>query len=194
MSGPYVITLPVRGQPVPPIGFGLAVKNAIEDLDGRTLALENGAQMVIARGRRITNTANFTTTEIGVLRIDNVPVQSGKIYRISTSGLNMDASVAGDVATARFRVAYGATPGTIANTSSPQVGQVRFAQDNITQSNIAPGQSFYVATADGYISVLLSAARVAGTGNFVFWCSTAEILDMTVEYGGDDPGDTGVVI
>lgn len=194
MAGPYVITPPVLGQPVPPVGFGVAVKEAIEDLDARAGALETGAQSVVARGRRITSSGTITTTETGVLRLDNIPVQAGKIYRISTSGINMDTTVAGDVAACRFRLAFGVAPGNLSSTSAAQIGQLRLAQDNAAQSNIAPGQAFYVATADGYISVLMSVVRMAGTGNIVVFASGSEILDLTVEYGGDDPGDTGVEI
>lgn len=194
MAGPYVITPPVYGQPVPPVGFGQAVKNAIEDLDVRASALETGAQALVARGRRTTSSGAITTTETGILRLDNIPVQAGKIYRISTSGINMDASVADDVATTRFRIAFGVAPGNLSSTSAQQFGQLRLAQDNAAQSNITPGQCFYVATADGYISVLMSTVRIAGSGSIVVFCSATEILDLTVEYSGDDPGDTGVVI
>lgn len=194
MAGPYTITPPVFGQPIPPVGFGVAVKNAIDDLHLRSATLETTAQAIIARGRRTTNTGNITTTEVGVLRIDDIPVQAGKIYRISTSGINMDASVAADVALARFRVAYAVGTGTDATIASTLLSQVRQAVDNITFSNIVPGQAFYIASANGYISVLLSCIRAAGTGNIVMSSTGTEYTEMTVEFGGADPGDTGTVI
>lgn len=195
MAGPYVITPPVMGQPIPPVGFGVAVKTAIEDLDARSSVLETGAQAVVARGRRVTSTAAITTTEVGVLRIDNIPVQAGKIYRISTSNINMDGSVANDIATCRFRLGFGVAPGTIATTASTFLGYIRVVQDDASQSNVVSAQTFYVATQDGYISVMLTCVRQGGTGNIVVFCSTgADSLDLTVEYGGDDPGDTGVTI
>lgn len=194
MAGPYTITPPVYGQPIPPVGFGEAVKNAINDLHTRVAALETGAQAVIARARRTTATGAITTTETGVIRIDNIPVQAGKIYRIGTSNVNMDGSVANDTAACRFRVAFSASLGTVATTASPQIANIRQTMDDITNSNIFPSQCFYLATADGYISILMSAVRTSGTGNLIIFCSGVDILDFVVEYGGTAPADTGVII
>ena len=42
---------------------------------------------VVARGRRTTSTGTFTTTETGVLRIDNIPVVSGLLYLVTVGVL-----------------------------------------------------------------------------------------------------------
>lgn len=192
---PYVITTPVPYQPIPAAGFGQAVKDAINDLDARTAALETGAQAIIKRGRRITSSAASTGSEVGVLRVDNIPVQAGRIYRISTNGINISTTVANDVGTSRFRVAYAVGTGTVANLSSPQLGQMRNTVDTTNNTNVIPGQMFYPAAADGYISVMLCLHRVVGSGTMtIFANGTTEPLDLVIEYAGIDPGDTGVII
>jgi hypothetical protein len=194
MAGPYTITTPVKGQPIPSAGFGAAVKAAITDLDTRAAALETNAQSIIARARRITAKTGITTTETPVLRLDNIPVRAGRIYQINTSGVNIDGSVANDIGSLIMRIAYSATVGTLATIASAQFGQVRSVADDPTNSNLVPLNAFYIATADGYISILLSAIRVAGSGTIQIYAAGNEILDFVVQFGGTDPGDTGVVL
>lgn len=146
--------------------------------------------VAIARGRRTTATGNITTTETGVLRLDGIPVFSGRLYRISTSNINMDTSVPNDIGVCRIRVS---TSGA-ATTSSTQIANIRQTIDDASKSNIVPLNTFYVPSADGTLSVLLSAVRDSGTGNLVVFCSGTDILDMVVTDEGEDPGDTGVVI
>lgn len=190
----YVITTPVQNQPIPSAGFGIAVRNAVLDLDARVSVLETGSQAVVKRGRRITATGNITTTETGVLRIDNIPVAAGSIYQVNVSNINMDTTVSNDIGEVKLRVLYSASPGSPATTSSPQINHLRNTIDDATQSNVIPLNAFYPASADGYVSMLLSAVRVTGTGNLVVFCASTEVLDFVVQFGGVDPGDTGVVI
>lgn len=195
MAGPYVITTPVPYQPIPSAGFGQAVKDAISDLDARTSVLETGSQAIIKRGRRVTASTGSTGSEVGVLRVDNIPVRSGKIYRVSTAGINLSTTVNNDVGSARFRVAYAVGTGTVANLSSTQIGQMRNTIDVTNNTNVIPGQCFYVASADGYISIMLTVQRIAGSGTVTIYAvSPAEPLDLVIEYAGTDPGDTGVII
>lgn len=194
MAGPYTITPPVQGQPIPSVGFGVAVKNAITDLDARASAIEGSQQLVIARGRRTTTTGNVTTTETGFLRLDNIPVKSGRIYQINTTNINMDTSIDNDVGDVRLRVAYSATTGTAATIASTLVAHLRNAIDSSVSSNILPMNAFYVASADGYISLLWSLVRVAGTGNLVIFATASDYVDFVVQFAGIDPGDTGVVL
>lgn len=145
---------------------------------------------VIRRGRRTSVTGSITA-ETGVLRLDNIPVVVNHLYRIATSNINMDSSVANDVLTARIRVdATGAS----ATTASTQIANIRQVSANINYSVIYPENAYYLASATGTISVLLSALREAGSGSLVVFCTTTDILDMVVSDMGIDPGDTGVVI
>jgi hypothetical protein len=194
MAGPYTITPPVQGQPIPSVGFGTAVKNAITDLDARMSTVEGSQQLVLKRGRRTTSTGSVTTTETGFLRLDNIPVASGRIYQINTTNINLDTSVDNDIGDVKCRVAFAASPGTLATTSSTQLTHMRNTIDSAAQSNVLPMNAFYIAPSDGYISLLLSLVRVTGTGNLIIFASSTEILDFVVQYAGIDPGDTGVVL
>lgn len=146
---------------------------------------------IIARGRRSSSTGNITTTETGVLRLDNVPVVNGRIYKISTNGVNMDTSVDNDAATTRIRIN---TAGTATTSSTPVFAPLRQTIDNASQSNIVPLECFYVAGATGNISILLSMIRQTGSGNIILFASATDYLEIIVEDMGVDPGDTGVVI
>lgn len=146
---------------------------------------------VVARGRRTTTTGAITTTELGVLRVDNIPVVAGRLYKIAVGGVNMDASAnANDIATCRIRVS---TIGA-ATITSTQIGQIRNTIDDPTTSNILAGNFWFPAAASGTLSVLLSCARITGTDNITVFCSGTDILDMVVSCEGTDPGDSGVVI
>lgn len=194
MAGPYSIATPIQGQPASAALFGLAVKNAINDLDARVSAVEGSQQLLIKRTRRTTVTGLVTTTETPFLRLDNIPVQAGKVYQINVTNINIDTTVSNDIGDCRLRVAYAATTGTLATIASSQIAHFRNTIDDATQSNVGQLGAFYIATADGYTSMLLSIQRVSGTGNLVVFCSTTEILDFVVQFGGPDPGDTGVVL
>lgn len=160
---------------------------------GDRLYAADGAR-VVKRGRRITATGSITTTETGVLRVDDIPVFAGKAYMLKTSNLNLDTSVANDIGDARLRVAQNAAPGTAATITSTQIGHFRNTIDDASQSNVNDITAFYFPSSDGYLSALITAQRVTGTGNLVVFCSSVEILDLVVLEIGDDPGDTGVVI
>jgi hypothetical protein len=151
-------------------------------------------QRIVSRGRRVTNSAAITTTETGLLRVDNIPVFDAKCYRILTSNLNVDAATANDVADVKLRAVQAVTPGTSASTSSTQIGSVRNVMDDIAFSNKNPLSAYWFPSADGYLSVLLSLVRSAGAGNLVAICSSTEPWDLVIEELGTDPGDTGVVI
>lgn len=195
----YTITTPVKGQPVSSSLFGAAVKAAINDLDSRVAKLEGTQQFVIKRARRTTTTASISTTETGVLRIDNVPVRAGQIYQMQTGFINLD--VDSGTATnmqcrADIRAFYQATSGgvaTVANSTS--LSYYRMQQPDVTNSNVCTTNAFYVATADGFISILLTLTKQnSATGTFSMFCTAGTPFDLMVQYNGPDPGDTGVVL
>lgn len=159
-----------------------------------TRVYASDAPRVVKRGRRTTTTGTITTTETGVLRVDDIPVFAGRAYMIKTSNVNLDTSVANDIADARIRVTQNASTGTAATTSSSQIGHFRNYIDDASQSNVNDITAFWFPSTDGYLSVLLTCQRVTGSGNIVVFCSSAEILDLVIFDMGDDPGDTGVVI
>lgn len=193
----YLIQQPIQGTPISSSLFGVRVRDAISNLDDRATLLEEDQQAIIARTRRITAkvvAAASSGTEFGYVRLDNIPVKNGRAYRIMTAQCNLDTDTANDVMTGRIRVAYASTPGTLATTASLQIGSMRQTQSNITQSFLIPMSCFYLATADGYISLMVTGQRVAGTGGIQFFASSTEIFDLTVEYAGPTPADTGVAL
>lgn len=65
MAGPYTITTPVKGQPVPSSGFGQAVKDAINDLHTRVATLETGADPVVRLVQRAAQSiVSATATQV----------------------------------------------------------------------------------------------------------------------------------
>lgn len=145
---------------------------------------------IVAWVARTTPTGLFTTTETGVVRIDNIPVYAGRAYEIATSGANLDTTVDNDVAAARIRIS---TSGA-ATTASTQIGQMRNTADNNFYSNVIPMQCFYFPGSDQTLSVLLSAVRLSGSGNISFFCSGVEILHLVVRDIGPAPAASGVVL
>ena len=192
MAGPYSITNPVQGQPISSSGFGIGVKNAINDLDSRTGALESGSQLVTKRGHRTTNTGNITTTETPILRLDDCPVRAGTIIQVSSSPLNLDTSVANDIASVKIRYKYSTVTGVPATIADGYMGQMRLSIPDITNGPLVPLNMFYYAGADGFLSILLTAVRVSGTGNIVIVGASFDPIDMVIQDLGVDPGATGV--
>lgn len=144
----------------------------------------------VARAQRTTTTGTITTTETGVLRIDNIPVFNGRAYRLSCSNINVDTSVANDIASV---VIHYSTSGT-ATTASSIMGTLRTTIDDATNSNILALTCYYYPSADATLSVLLSCVRTAGTGNIIVFCSGSQILDMVLMDEGVAPANTGVVL
>jgi len=190
----YTIQTPVPGQPLSSSLYGTPVRDAINDLDSRVLSLEANNQKIIKRGRRTSALSiGAVSTETPYMRLDDIPVIAGVGYRIMSSNVNLDSTVDNDVMFARLRFFFSATTGsacTVAN--GTQFAQCRNVQDNNAQSNLIPISGFYFADTSGFISILVSGARVVGTGTFQFFASAGEPFDLTVEFAGADPGDTGV--
>lgn len=140
---------------------------------------------IIARANRTTSSST-TTSEIGVLRLDSIPIVSGVVYKIISAPMYI-LSTTGDIVNIRFR---GNTAGA-ATTGSTQIGQGFQTITNSIQPTSAILNIIYPSATTGSLSVLLSVARSSGSGNTqVFGTS-----EFWVEIGSiADPGDTGVDI
>lgn len=146
-------------------------------------------QGVIARGNRASNsTATSGTTEQGVLRVDSIPVYTGRLYRISTGPLIIDGSVANDAVRVILR---GDTTGS-ATTSSTQLAISQGVVPNISLPERFEIDIPYAPAADGTLSVLLSIVRQSGTGVFQVLGASTIPINLVVSDEGLDPGDTGV--
>lgn len=144
---------------------------------------------IIARGQRTTSSSS-TTTEVGVLRIDGVPVVAGRSYKVWTSPLAVHSSAANDVVRARIRINAAGT----ATTSSTQLAITQDIVPN-TAHPPAPGISGrYDPGSSGTLSVLLTVGRQTGTGNVDILSGAGLEIELVVEDIGLAVGDTGVDI
>lgn len=140
---------------------------------------------VIARASRSTDSST-TTSEVGVLRLDSIPIVNGVFYIIQTSSMYL-LSTTGDILNIRFRAS---TAGS-ATTGSAQLGQAAQITTNSIQPYTAMLSATYASATTGSLSILLSITRASGSGNAKvfgsseFWVTVGNITD---------PGDTGVDI
>lgn len=190
------IQTPVQGQPISSNLYGIPVRNAIANLDVRTTALEANTQKLVKRARRTTNSSTFTSAETPTLRLDDIPVIAGGAYRIMTSQLAVGASASNtNACLIRLRYVFSGATGTPATTSSSQLAAIRIWQDDAGQINTGAISAFYFAGSSGYLSLLISGTRTGGgTSTMTFYGSGGDAYDLTVEFAGADPGDTGVIL
>jgi hypothetical protein len=167
-----------------------------EDVDADVVTLLDNSssplpQGVIARGQRVTSTG-FTSggTELGVLRVDSIPVYSGRLYRIATGPIIVDGSVANDAVRVVLR---GNTAGT-ATTASTQLAIAQTVIPNISLPETLQINIPYVPSANGTLSVLMSIVRQTGTGILQALGDATFPINLVVSDEGLDPGDTGVDI
>jgi hypothetical protein len=145
-------------------------------------------QGTLPRGNRITNSST-TTTEVGVERVDSIPIVAGRLYRICTSPLVL-SSTANDIVRAIIRIS---TSGS-ATTSSTVLDFVQQPVTNTSFPGSVPLQTLYTAPSTATLSVLLSVSRQSGTGNASILGASTFKIDLWVEDIGVDQGDTGVDI
>lgn len=202
------IQIAIPGQDVSASMFGIKVRDAILDLDRRSFALEQQQQRILARGSRSTSRAGITNTEGGIIRIDDIPVLFGYMYRISSGSVAWDLtagalpttmgggppSVALVHAQTNLRVAHSASPGTPATTSSTPINRTRTPIIDSEVGPIVNISEFYIPPSDGYISVLLSGLRWGSVGTLQVYADSTNPLNLTVEFGGVDPGNTGIAL
>jgi hypothetical protein len=146
---------------------------------------------IIAKHTRISQiTGVTTTTEVGYMRIDSIPVRAGYTYEVIVPRVNLTASAVGGIGYARLRAS---TSGT-ATTSSTIIGFYRNSQPtNISSTNTNGMIGTIEITATGTLSVLLSViALVSGTVGL--HGSGTEPCWMYVKEVGTTPADTGVDI
>jgi hypothetical protein len=148
------------------------------------------AKKIVARGRRLSNSTT-TTSEVGVLRLDDIEVLGDHIYEISTSSLLLGTSVANDIVLARLRYTTdGSTPST-SSTLLTQAGERIEVTANGAYTQVV---GTYAPASDETLSVLLSVTRTSGSGSVGINYGSAVPIELYVIDLGEDPGDTGVDI
>lgn len=147
---------------------------------------------IIARGSRSTNSSSTSgTTELAVLRVDNITVKAGRLYLIYTGTVGVDVSVANDGA--RLLIRYDNT-GANATTSSTLLTYSQMILSNIGVQESMQTMGTYAPGSDQTLSVLLALGRATGTGVLFVDCQSTATrpCELLVADMGPDPGDTGV--
>lgn len=146
----------------------------------------------IARARRTTSsTATTSTTYVSVLRLDDIPLEGGKHYRITYHVHFSTSTVTDTLGALLFHTTDGSTPTTSSATLPGSSGDVDFG--STAELPHITNMTDYNPASDETLSLLLGVHHVTGTSssnlsaNGVGTITTIYIDDM-----GDDPGDTGV--
>lgn len=147
--------------------------------------LQNGRARLIARGRRTTNQTS-TGTESGVIRLDDIPILSGRGYRIYTSTLNLSPSVVDLAAEARIRIT---TDGSTPSASSTQIGMARV---EAAATFVPVGSSIcateYYPAGNETLSVWFGWILIGGAGTATLLGATTSPVSIYVEDMGVDVG------
>lgn len=180
-------TLDIARLPVGSTSTTVAVGNHTHSGSG------SGPIGVIARGRRITNSATTTAASapIGVIRLD-ATVTAGRLYRLQVADAMFTNVATTSVSQTLASYFYYTTNGTAATTASTVLDQVNI----VAPDGMAPGfqiaktqTAYYTPTVSGPLSLCWGFIR-AGTINFYVLCSGTFPLDITIEDIGADPGST----
>lgn len=148
---------------------------------------------IVKFGERTTASSTTTAADAGVLRVDSISYLAGRMYKIWTTPLHLDSSVANDEIRARLRQS---TSGN-ATTSSAVLGgttvHARQVDQNVSETHTI--QTTYIPAVNETGSILLCVGRIAGTGNCRLSNSDGdETIRLYIEDMGIAPSDSGVDI
>ena len=143
----------------------------------------------IAWTKRGTNSAATSgTTELPLLRLDNVIFEAGRAYRIEISELRVDLSVTTDHFKFNLRLNTGGTA-TIAST--PVLTRSELTGD---LDSYPPIIAFRRPSSLETASMLLSIVRTSGTGTGTVQADDDNDIQFSVQDLGIAVSDTGVVL
>jgi len=137
----------------------------------------------VARGNRNTAKGTFTTTETAALRIDNVPVEAGRLYRIEMPGWRADSTVNTDVN--KFYLRYSTTSPATTSSTLLATNEMNDQMSTMVVGFVTPGSD---STTYSFIG---SCARIGGSGNVTLQADGGG-YSIVVYDCGIDPGDTGI--
>lgn len=175
-----------------------AVENKIVTMDTtdatqntNITTLQQVDPVVLAWGRR-TTPSSTTTTTVGVLRLDGIPVVGGKAYHVFATGVHFDSTVTSDALQADIRFS---TAGTATTASAILTGAVAFGRIVVANSGQTHNIScHYEPGGSATLSVLLCVSRLLGTGNSRIFASADAATELKVFRAGNAVGNTGVAI
>jgi hypothetical protein len=162
---------------------------------GNLVVTGYGPGRCLARARRITSSSTTTgTTDIGVLRMDDVAIPAGHLIAIMSSPLAIDGATANDEIRARMRYTTdGSTPSVSSTILPGSKVQIRQTDANVPEQRTI--FTTYTPAGAETLSILLCTSHVAGTGAAgIFADGTEDIIEFSVWDMGVDPGDTGTDI
>lgn len=146
------------------------------DIDPRPLG-------VIARGRRGSDKTTITS-ESGVLRLDDIPIIAGRLYRV-WGQFSVNNQTVRVIPTLRYT-----TDGSTPTTGSTVMEEAVFNSTAVASTGgTARVSGLYTPGSNQTLSVLLT-AQSSGAAITVFGASN-EHCDLIIEDCGIDPGDTG---
>ncbi len=148
----------------------------------------------VARARRTTNSSGSTsTTSVGVLRLDDIPVFAGISYKITWKA-NFDVGTAADTMRGIIRhTTDGATPSTSSAILPGSGGEALFTLN--TSAFGCTIETDYTPSSDQLLSLLLCVQHNSGISAGIMQADgTTFTTDMYVDLVGDDPGNTGTSV
>ena len=145
---------------------------------------------MVGYGSRTTN-PSASTTETAVLELDNVHVKAGVAYRIGTSSLLADSTVAND--SIRINIRY-TTDGTTPTTADTLMTSMEQTIGALASQIRGPMNVIYQPTTDQVLNLILTQARSAGTGSIALQHITGMPIDIYVEAVGVATPDLGAAL
>lgn len=165
------------------------IKNAADDAEAALNTLLAMVPTWSKRAERTTDGTATTTTEQGFLRLDSVPIVTGKGVRIWVPPLIFDSTVAGDLIQAVIRVS---TSGAATTSSTALTVLAKRAFSAAGNQETGGLEIPYIPATTGNLSILLSYVRAGGTGNVRLRANSSIPAQINVDsYNGTAPANTG---
>ncbi len=166
-------------------------------LAGQTLTgndLNLATRRLLARGVRTTPTSGATTTEIGIMRFDDIPAIGGRIHRIWTNSVGLQLS-AGTNTLGRLNIRY-TTDGSTPTNASTQLTLAQVTVPSTAAAEYLTCDAIYVPAVDEVLSIFLGLSRPSGTGTVIATASTGTpgAIELYVEDLGVDIGNSAVIL
>jgi hypothetical protein len=146
---------------------------------------------VIARHRRTTNSST-TTSEVGVIRLDDIAVASGQALVVWSPPLAMTSGTSDEVVVRYRYTTDGSTPSTSSAIMPGAESTMRLPNVSYEESMVM--QALYIPASAETLSILMTVARITGTGASGILSSSENPIEMIIQAAGTDPGSTGTNI
>lgn len=183
---PYPAATDAPNVPIDMKDLADAVDLTVDTIDDRVDSLESAsARGIVKRHRRTTSSSGAaSTTLVPVIRLDDVSLTAGRLYRITTGTLHPTSTVTTD--TIQVQIHYSTTG--VATTASAVLPGAQafelFGNTSILDTVYVPGSNLTA-------SFLLAVARSLGTGTATLLADSVRRIELMVFDQGVDTGATG---